>query len=192
MKSILLKTSALIHRGRDRFCQVSRPVPCPHVRCERLAWQASRTGNLFCVCSLVQNNTFPLSCFFCFMVHLHFSCIKYRFKAGIHATGKHPARNLKMVAGVGFEPTRFRTEVWALRACLLHHPAPGYLIGAPGWTWTTRAVSAPDLQSGPLPVTVYRRTKKGHSLCKQCPFCPIKKRASAISADTLYYSIFFK
>ena len=64
-----------------------------------------------------------------------------------------------MVAGVGFEPTRFRTEVYALRACLLHHPAPWFIFGAPGWIWTTRAVSAPDLQSGPLPVTVYRRTQ---------------------------------
>lgn len=68
----LLKTSALIHRDMDRFCQVSRSVPCPRVRCEPLASHLSRRGNLFCACSSVQNNTFPLLCCFRFMVHLTF------------------------------------------------------------------------------------------------------------------------
>ena len=93
----LLKASVLIRKGTDHFCRVSRRIPCPYEQCERLSSHVFRMGNLFCVCSLVQNNTFPLSRFFRFMVHLPFSSIKYR--------------NLKMVAGVGFEPTRFRTEV---------------------------------------------------------------------------------
>lgn len=56
----------------DRFCQVSRSVPCPHARCEPLASHLLRKGNLFCACSSAQNNTFPLRCFFRFMVHLTF------------------------------------------------------------------------------------------------------------------------
>lgn len=75
-QAALLKTSARIHTDRDLFCRASRPVPCCHARCELRVSRGSRTGIPFYVCSWVQNNTLPLSCFHRFMAHLPFAYIK--------------------------------------------------------------------------------------------------------------------
>ena len=79
-KATPLKTGVLKRTGRDLFYRASRPAPCCHALYERRALPSSQTGILFCVCSWVQNNTLPLSCFMRFMMHLSFCCTIYILK----------------------------------------------------------------------------------------------------------------